>query len=546
PGSLQRRQLTHGSESVSRFAWRPDGKAIAFRRADPSRQLHGAAAFRDGLHVGDNAYLDEKLPVHAHLWLATLSGTERRLGGEQHVMDSPLSWSPDGRSIIFETGPPVYGLSDRAYPVRLDISDANTAAAAGRITPATAFGSEADVAEYSPDGTKVAYLRPQNGDLVNQWDAWVASRADRRDRDVTLPIDRYVTTSTWMPDGISLLVQVDDRAEQPLIVQKLDGTIHRLPLGPVVAAVIQPTGSVAKDGTVVFIGDQRNWPDELYLLRPHETAPLQLTSFNAGIASLRLGKVERVSWRSSDGMSADGVLTFPVGYRPGHKYPLVVRIHGGPNESSTVAFYDFPQLAAGRGYVVLQPNYRGSTDLGARWVRAILDDPNDGPSRDIMEGIATLEKRGIVDPRHIGISGWSYGGMLTYWLETHHDFAAAVSGAGVADLVADYAIADDIDWAHIMFRHSTTPFRGNSISLWREQSAVTFAGRVRTPTLILCNIYDVRVPVVESYEMFHALRDNNVPVEFYAYPTTGHEPAGPVRWSDAYGHWLDWFDRYLK
>lgn len=146
----------------------------------------------------------------------------------------------------------------------------------------------------------------------------------------------------------------------------------------------------------------------------------------------------------------------------------------------------------------------------------------------------------------IGISGWSYGGQMTSWMEGHyHIWRAAVAGAAVNDLVVDYAIADDIDATRLMF-DAHTPYRGNALALWRSQSPITYFKNIRTPTLIFCNIYDIRVPIVESYGMFHALRDNGVPVEFYAYPTTGHLPKGPVREADVYQRWLDWFDRYLK
>src|ERR1700694_962024 len=541
PVSMQKRQLTRGKNSVSQIAWRPDGNAIAFRRQDDVPERHGADVYQDALRVGDNAYLDERQPPPAHIWVVSKNGVAQRLTqGSRNVMDSPLSWSSDGRYIIFETGTPTYSLADRLYAMRLNV-------ASRQVSLATPYTKYVDQALYSPDGSSVAYLRARDGDLVNQVDAFVTSARGTRSRHISAKLDRYVTTLSWMPDSAGLLLQIDDRIQQPLVIQRLDGSVRRLPMGPVRTAVIQSRGSVARDGTIVFAGTEDKRPDELYVLFPHAAAPKRLTSYNDATAKLQLGDQKRIVWRSSDGYEEDGVLTYPPDYVPGRKYPLVVWLHGGPNESATSGFSDFNQLAANRGYIVFGPNYRGSIDLGSALVRAIYDDPNVGPSRDVLEGIAAVERLGSVDSSRIGVSGWSYGGMLTFWLETHvQTFKAAVSGAGVADLVVDYAIADDIDYSTIMFKSSITPFRGHALSLWREQSAISYADKARTPTLILCNIYDVRVPVVESYLMYRALRDNGVAVEFYAYPTTGHETAGPVRWTDAYQHWLGWFDRYLK
>ncbi|MDQ2991612.1 MAG: prolyl oligopeptidase family serine peptidase, partial [Candidatus Eremiobacteraeota bacterium] len=301
---------------------------------------------------------------------------------------------------------------------------------------------------------------------------------------------------------------------------------------------------IARDGTIAFTGTEAARPEELYLLPPHATAPIRLTGVNDVIAALRLGAVRRFAWDGPIGRLY-GVLTFPPGYDSHRAYPLAMRIHGGPAETSLAAFEPFYQYAAARGYVVFAPNYRGSSDLGSAFERAIFDDASVGPGDDIISGVRALVAAGIVDKNRLGVSGWSYGGQMTSWMIAHYpDFTAAVTGAGVHDLVVDYAIADDIDADAAAF--DGPPFAGSGLENWRAQSPITFVKSIRTPTLILGNVYDVRVPIVESYELFHALRDNGVPVRFVAYPSTGHLPQGPVRTADVYRRWLDWFDRYLK
>ena len=538
PSSATQKQLTNGKTSVAQFVWSPRSDALAFTRREYAAPKTGAAAFEDALEVSDNAYLVTKAAVPVHLWSVDVKGQERRLtSGSWSVADTSISWSPDGASILFLRAPNgIYGVQDRVRVMRLAVGT-------GEIVPATLHDRYEDQALFSPDGARIAYLYARGGDPMNQPDAVI--RSGGVDRDVTRALDRHVTTAAWMPDSRSLLLSVSDSAAAPLYVQPLQGNARRVPLGPVLQAEIQPQGSVARDGTIVFIGTQARHPAEVYVLAPAAASPQRITHLNDEIEQLDLGRAQRVTWRGPNGHLEDGVLTYPPDYRPGRKYPLVLRIHGGPTEASIISFEPFYQLAASHGYLVFAPNYRGSNDLGNAYEHAVYNDASIGPGKDVMAGIRAVQALGIVDTHRIGISGWSYGGLLTSWLEGHSNiWKAAVAGAAVNDLVVDYAIADDIDADAISFAGGS-PYKGNSLGLWARHSPITYFKNIRTPTLILCNVYDVRVPIVESYEMYHALRDNGVPVKFYAYPSTGHLPNGPVRLADAYRKWLAWFDAYL-
>jgi dipeptidyl aminopeptidase/acylaminoacyl peptidase len=540
PASGSEKQLTHGDTSVIDFDWSPRGDVLAFTRRESAPKRRGADAFRDAFEVTDNAYLVTKPALPAHLWVVTLAGDERRLtAGTWSIADAALSWGPRGDEILFERAPTaVRGLQDRTAAVGVDLRD-------GRLVNVTPHARYEDQALFSPDGSRIAYLYARNGDPANETDAMIVSRSGSDDTDVSFALDRHVATASWMPDGKSLLLSVHDSAAMPLYVQPLRGKAQRLALGDVVAASIEPQGSIAKDGTIVFAGSSPRDPDEVYVLAPNAASPRRITHYNDAIAGLRLGRAERITWLGPGRRLEDGVVTYPPGYRHSKRYPLVLRIHGGPTESSMTAFEPFYQLAAARGYVVFAPNYRGSNDLGNAYERAIFNDASAGPGADIMAGIRAVEKTAFIDPARIGVSGWSYGGQLTSWMEGHyHIWKAAVAGAAVNDLVVDYAIADDIDADAIAFSGGS-PFRKGALTRWRSQSPITSFQNIRTPTLILCNVYDVRVPIVESYEMYHALRDNGVTVKFFAYPSAGHLPNGPVRLADAYGRWLEWFDTYL-
>src|SRR3989442_253636 len=243
--------------------------------------------------------------------------------------------------------------------------------------------------------------------------------------------------------------------------------------------------------------------------------------------------MERFEWPGPDGFHNDGVVTYPPGFVRGKQYPLVLIIHGGPTAASVRAFSLFSQAVAAHDYIVFSPNYRGSDNLGNAYQRAIFNDAGDGPGRDVMAGIAALVKLGVVDTTGIAVSGWSYGGYMTSWLIGHyHVWKAAVAGAAVTNLVDQYNMADFNVLERFSFAGFGSPWTGQALQAYRDQSPISYAAAMKTPTLILSDVRDARVTVTQSYELYHALRDNGVPVKFVAYPVDGHFPGDPVRTTD--------------
>ncbi len=535
------RRLTSGSTGVEDFAWRPDDRAIAYVRPDATPIRRGRAAYDDAFEVTDNDYLATSAVLPSHLWLAAVrGGSERRLtAGSWSVADAAISWSRDGTRLMYLRAPNgIHGVAGRATAYVLNV-------ASGRSKPLTEHPAYEDQPVWSPDGSQALYLYPRDGDPSNATTVMAIDAGGNADRDLTRRLDRHVTTAGWMPDGRSVLLKAYDVTAGPLYEQPLDGPARRLPLGDVVDAEIGPSQSVSQNGTIVFVGTQAGRANEIYALTAGASAPQRLTDFNAATNALHLGRVSTVRWDSPDGFREAGVLTYPPDYVAGRRYPLVLRIHGGPTETSLAAFEPFYQSAAARGYLVFAPNYRGSSNLGSAFEHAIFNDASVGPGNDVMSGIAAVEKLDIVDESRIAVSGWSYGGQLTSWMIGHYQiWKCAVTGAAVNDLVVDYTIADDIDADRLAF--SSSPFVGGALPAWQRQSPIAYFENIHTPLLLLGNVFDVRVPIVEQYEMYHALRDNGVPVKFFAYPSAGHLPRGPVRLADAYGRWLAWFDRYLK
>ena len=162
-----------------------------------------------------------------------------------------------------------------------------------------------------------------------------------------------------------------------------------------------------------------------------------------------------------------------------------------------------------------------------------------------MAGLEVLKKRGFVDEKRIAVTGWSYGGYMTTWLIGHYQiWKTAIAGAAVTDLVDQYNLSD----GNVARRYSYggSPWDGESGERLRDQSPLTYARNVKTPTLILSTTGDARVVVTQSYKFYHALKDNGVPVKFVAYPVGGHFPADPVRARDVYRRWVAWLDEQQK
>ena len=307
----------------------------------------------------------------------------------------PISWSPDGKSIVFTKMPNAYDAdSDGAVVCRLDV-------ASGAIAQVTQHKSLEGFGEYSPDGSHVAYWYPDGGDPAAVNHIYVTLADGGGDgTDVTADaIDTNVTRAIWLPDSKSLLIAGHEGTDAALWLKPLDGKAVRLDLHGV-----QPSqffwldASVSKTGAIAFPASETGHPVELYYMTGPSAIPQRLTGYNDAVAALDLGAVHAIQWQN-DGYAEDGVVTLPPGYDSSKPYPLVLVIHGGPNSASITAFNGFNQLLAARGYIVFNPNYRGSDNLGAKYWYGIVNDSGAGPGRDVMAGIAALQQQYKSTPR---------------------------------------------------------------------------------------------------------------------------------------------------
>ncbi|HEY1313899.1 MAG TPA: S9 family peptidase [Steroidobacteraceae bacterium] len=543
-------RITNSAQDVEQFAWSPDGREIAYAVADENPNQAEIDKHNDAFQVGDNDYLATAAALPSHLWLMPSSGgAARRLtsgtwslpkGAPPSSPASPLAWSADGKSIaIVQQSTPNWGDSDLAVVAIVDV-------ASGQIRKLTAHQALEGYPVYSPDGSRIAYWYSRDGDPNNETDLFVTASSGGNGVDLTRTLDRSIVRAEWSGDGKSLLVGAHDGVRASLWLVPQSGPAQKINLGNVDPAWSYWVDlSFGKDGALAFAGNTPTHPNEIYYLAPGGAQPRCLTSFNQEIAARDLGRAEQFDWKGPNGYREDGVVVYPPNFDPKRKYPLVLVIHGGPQSASTLVFSPLAQLLAAHDYIVFSPNYRGSDNLGNAYERAIFNDAGAGPGRDVIAGIEALEQKGFIDKSRIAVSGWSYGGYMTSWLIGHYGiWKAAVSGAAVNDLLHEYALSDNN--VTVRYNFGGPPWSDKLLKAYQEQSPISYASHISTPTLILSDTGDARVPISESYLMYHALKDRNVPVEFYAYPVGGHFPSDPVRGPDVYRRWVDWIDRHLS
>ncbi|MBX9603022.1 MAG: S9 family peptidase [Bryobacteraceae bacterium] len=527
------RQITQSPTGVQSFAWKPDGSAFAYIAPDepPKRDK-----FDDSFTVHANDYLMHSTTQPSHVWTIAASGgaSKRLTSGTASAggFGSALSWSPSGDRIAYATAPSA--ATRDAFSRRIRVIDP--------ARPATALWESPVLCgdpNFSPDGAWLSMTCPAEGHIQNQSEIVLAPAAGGSPRRLTSGVDRNFFRAHWTADSRALVASAPDGARASIWRIPLDGPPKRWRTDAVVAAEV---GS-ARDGKTALIGALPQRPPEIYLLRDPDSEPLRLTDLHAEVAALSLGKTESLSWEF-EGLPLSGVLTFPPGFDGTRKYPLVLLIHGGPWASSREAFSAQTQAMASKGWIIFEPNYRGSDNAGNKLYAAVYRDHGAGPGRDVMSGLELLKKRGYIDWSRVGVSGWSYGGYMTTWLIGHYGgWKAAMAGAAVIHLEDDYNLNDLPLYLRAYGSTLTMP---KDLELMKEQSPMTYVDNMKTPLLMLSTTGDVRVPVTQSYKLYHALKERGQDVRMVLWPVPGHFPADPWRARDVHRKWIEWFEERLR
>jgi dipeptidyl aminopeptidase/acylaminoacyl peptidase len=342
-------------------------------------------------------------------------------------------------------------------------------------------------------------------------------KIDQFSKDFPGSVDHYSVTDHAILAAARLGTEVPlYSASQPA------DSFHKLNSWP---GTYEKLSASAHSARIAFVYSSLQKPAEVYLTESpdHLDQARPITSFNQSLAEKDLPQGKPYRWKADDGTSIEGMLIYPPGKFESKNLPLFTFIHGGPADADGNHFeadwYQWSGLAAANGWLVFQPNYRGSTGYGDKFLQQIVPQLVSRPGKDILEGVDALVKDGIADPAHLAIGGYSYGGYMTNWLITQTTrFKAAVTGAGAVEHIANWGNDDTtMDDAYFLGgRPWEVPQR------YHDEAAIFQIDKVKTPTHIVAGADDIRVAVLEQYLLEHALYSLGVPNKLLIFPGEGH------------------------
>ena len=533
-------QVTSGKSAVNAFAWSPDSRLIAYTMSDPESEQEE----KDKKEKRDMVVEDANWK-YAHLYTIAVDKdakgnrrTKRLTSGSLHV--TSFDWSPDGKTIVFahQATPSV-----DVWPTT-DIS--SVPADSGAVKSLIARKGWDASPRYSPDGKWIAFAS-DNGDTkwARAYDLYVLPASGGEPKKLAETPDRSFGIVSWSADSREVYVSETDRTSNRIFAVPAGGGKPRI-LTP--GSGNYSGASFAADGsTMAFIHQTSEVAPDVYVTSTKKFEPKRLTSVNADFPNLPIGKTVVVKWKSKEGWEIEGLLTYPVNYQEGKRYPLIVNIHGGPagvfTEVFTASGNVYPMQAfAQEGYAILRPNPRGSSGYGGEFRRANINDWGFGDFDDDQAGVDKVIEMGVAHPDSLVICGWSYGGYMTSFTVTKTKrYKAASVGAGVTDLVSFTGTSDILSFLPSYFGGEFW----ERLETFTKHSAVFNIKGVSTPTQVIHGLSDVRVPPSQGYEFYNALKRQGCPTEMIVYPRTPHGPQEPKFIQDIGERMIAWFNKHL-
>ncbi|ASU34080.1 S9 family peptidase [Mucilaginibacter xinganensis] len=533
------KKLTDIKGDLNDYSWSPDSKQLLLVIEDPESKAkeepkNPLPVRIDRYHFKQDieGYLKHQ---YTHLYLFNIEAKKLDTLTKGSADEQSPEWSPDGKRIAF--------VSNRTpEPERDDNSDIFTIEAKpnGQLTQLTTWKGHDIGPKWSPDGKHIAYLRSTAGEHYTIYDQDLLCIMDAdgsNSKVITQQMDRPVSTPAWSKDSREIAFLVSDDRRSYLAKYDVDAksisTINSGDYG------IVNVVSYATDNWVVELSTPY-MPNELFAV---ESGKLRkLTHHQNWLQEFKLAHVEGFRSKSKDGTSVSGLLYTPDSIHT-QKLPFILFIHGGPVDQDDYTFDATRQILAGAGYAVAGVNYRGSNGRGLKYINAINADWGNKEVIDLLGAVDELVKKGIADPDHLGIGGWSYGGILTdYTIATDTRFKAGASGAGSALQTSMYGS----DQYVLQYDNELgQPWKNQD--KWIKLSYPFFhADRIKTPVLFMSGLKDFNVPTAGSEQMYMALKSQNLPTELILYPNQYHGITVPSYQVDRLQRYIVWFDKYLK
>jgi dipeptidyl aminopeptidase/acylaminoacyl peptidase len=528
-------QITRTDEDPANLGWSPDGKQIAFSmfvpkiatwdidlpKAPEGAKWTKAPTITDRLHYRQDRHGFTK-PGTVHLFVVPSDGgTPRDLTpGEWYVgarfdglaSDVGWDWSPDSKTIVVD------GLDVPDPDLRYRDSDVFAIDVASgthrKLTPSGAWSQP----RISPDGKTIALTgTSQLKASYHSQELYVVGIDGSNMRKISGSLDRDAADLRWAPDGSGVYFTAGDQGTANIAFAPLVGSVRQVTAG----AQMLSLSSMSRKGIAVGVRTSAKAPPDV--VRVNVAAPadvLQLTHVNDDLlAGLTLGDVEEIRYNSSGGTKVQGWIVKPPAFESGKRYPLVFEIHGGPHGMYNVGFNYFFQAFASRGYVVLYTNPRGSTGYGSEFGNAIQRAYPSVDYDDLMAGVDAAIARGYIDDKNMYVGGCSGGGVLSSWVIGHTDrFAAAAVRCPVIDWLS---FLGHTDIPYFTLNFFDAPF-WEKPEQWLKQSPLMYVGNVKTPTLLMTGVLDMRTPMSQTEEYYAALKLRGVETKLLRFEDEYH------------------------
>ncbi len=543
---------TDTAQDVSAFEWSPNGKKMVLILQDPKPaelEAHEKGddykekteppwvIDREQFKADYIHYLDRR---RTHLYVLDLATAETRQITSGDFDDSGPVWSPDGNRIAFVSNRS--NNPDTNYNSDIWVVDAaNTEKGADLLQVTTNPGPDTSPA-WSPDGQLITHISQTDVEamLYATRHLAVSAASGGKFRNLTATLDRIITAPAFSGDGDAIYFILEDSGEQNLAkIPTRGGEVERLISGGDVVNAFD----IGPEGKIAALITQAKQPAEVFLQTRGKLNQLSFSNKEL-LETLVLGEKVKVRFKSADGTLIEGFIIKPPGFKKGQRYPTILDIHGGPQSQYDWGFQYESQLFAANGYLVVHPNPRGSTGYGQAFCMGIWQAWGEPDFDDVMAAVDDAIERGWADPDRLIVTGWSYGGILTNHVITKTDrFKAAATGASASLYVVNYAHDQYQRWWDQELGY---PWEPEAREIYERMSPLNRVDKVTTPTLILGGEKDWNVPIINSEQLYLALKKLGVPTQLVVYPGEGHGRFAPTHQKDLFQRYLDWFGKHME
>jgi dipeptidyl aminopeptidase/acylaminoacyl peptidase len=488
----------------------------------------------------DDGYYYEKKLTYAHIWVFDLATkTKKQITTGQTDNAGPV-FSPDGNSIVFVSNRTGRGARDANTSNNTDLFV--VPASGGDPRQLTTNEGPDGSPAFSPDGSFIAFSSSDHlNSGADQMDLKVIPVAGGTPRNLTADFDFSIGNIEWSKDGRYIYFTATEWMNSRLYKVAVSG-------GKPIPITFEKGYEVADfvttdDGSKWLVTGSTLTDNSVALLTgPDGATPKRVFEDHGYLNEFNVARSEPIAWKGADNWDIQGLLTYPLNYQPGQKYPLILQVHGGPFGRYAASFNMGAQTWAARGYAVLQPNPRGSSGGTYAFGTANQNDWGGKDFIDIMKGVDKVVDMGVADTSKLAVMGGSYGGFMTFWTVTQTNrFKAAIGHAGISDW---YSFFGQTDIPNLL-EYGFGGLPSASKPTYEKWSPIEYAGKVTTPLLITHGESDTRVPISQAEEYYRLLKKQGKTVEFLRFPREGHGIAEPMHRLFLEEEQAKWFDRYV-